>query len=161
VTRYVHLACTGHLTLIHTGDRSAEAIDADGMLPGYTGIIVRDGYSGYGQLTDALHAWCGAHLLGDLKALYDFEPGNWAGRHRGRPTSGMWRSCGAPRGARTTPSRRSRSRDPWNGGGVRLGSLHFMSAAAACYVVGDPGVGEHGNLMRTTNAGQTWYPARF
>jgi transposase len=79
-TRYVHLACTAYLTLMHTGDRSAEAIDAGGVLPGYTGIIVRDGYAGYGHLTDALHAWCGAHLLRDLKSLYDFEPGrqDWA-----------------------------------------------------------------------------------
>jgi transposase len=79
-TRYVHLACTRYLTLMHTGDRSAGAIDASGVLPGYTGVIVRDGYSGYGHLTSALHAWCGAHLLRDLKSLYDFEPGkqDWA-----------------------------------------------------------------------------------
>jgi transposase len=79
-TRYVHLACTAYLTLMHTGDRSAEAIDAGGVLPGYAGIIVRDGYAGYEHLTDALHAWCGAHLLRDLKSLYDFEPGSqdWA-----------------------------------------------------------------------------------
>ena len=79
-TRYVHLACTAYLTLMHTGDRSAQAIDAGGVLPGYTGIIVRDGYAGYEHLTGALHAWCGAHLLRDLKSLYDFEPGrqDWA-----------------------------------------------------------------------------------
>lgn len=79
-TRYVHLACTRYLTCMHTGDRSAEAIDTGGVLPGYTGIIVRDGYSGYGHLTEALHAWCGAHLLRDLKGLYDFEPDkqDWA-----------------------------------------------------------------------------------
>jgi transposase len=71
--RYVHLACTAYLTHMHTGDRSAPAIDAGGVLPGYSGIIVRDGYSGYGHLTGALHAWCGAHLLRDLKDLYDFE----------------------------------------------------------------------------------------
>jgi transposase len=78
--RYVHLACTAYLTLMHTGDRSAEAIDAGGVLPGYAGIIVRDGYAGYAHLTDALHAWCGAHLLRDLKDLYDFEAGkqDWA-----------------------------------------------------------------------------------
>jgi len=78
--RYVHLACTAYLTHMHTGDRSADAIDAGGVLPGYTGIIVRDGYFAYGHLTDALHAWCGAHLLRDLKDLYDFEPGkqDWA-----------------------------------------------------------------------------------
>jgi transposase len=78
--RYVHLACTAYLTLMHTGDRSADTIDAGGVLPGYTGIIVRDGYGGYAHLTDALHAWCGAHLLRDLKDLCDFEAGrqDWA-----------------------------------------------------------------------------------
>jgi transposase len=79
-TRYVHLACTRYLTCMHTGDRSADAIDAGGVLPGYEGVIVRDGYAGYGHLTDALHAWCGVHLLRDLKGLYDFEPAQqrWA-----------------------------------------------------------------------------------
>ena len=70
----MHLACTAYLTCMHTGDRSAEAIDAGAVLPGYEGVIVRDGYAGYGHLTDALHAWCGAHLLRDLKDLYEFEP---------------------------------------------------------------------------------------
>ena len=50
------------------------------MLPGYDGVIVRDGYAGYGHLTSALHTWCGVHLLRDLKGLYDFEPAQqeWA-----------------------------------------------------------------------------------
>jgi transposase len=72
--RYLHVACTRYLTLMHTGDRSAAAIDAGEVLPGYTGIIVRDGYGGYSHLTTALHAWCGAHLLRDLAAVYDTEP---------------------------------------------------------------------------------------
>jgi Transposase IS66 family len=56
------LLCTPFLTHMHTGDRSADAVDAGGVLPGYQGILVRDGYhGGYGHLTDALHAWCGAH----------------------------------------------------------------------------------------------------
>ena len=84
-TRYVHLACTRYLTHMHTGDRSADAIDAGGVLPGYEGVIVRDGYAGYGHLTDALHAWCGVHLLRDLKGLYDFEPSQqqWASQMAG------------------------------------------------------------------------------
>jgi transposase len=84
-TRYVHLACTRYLTCLHTGDRSADAIDAGGVLPGYQGIIVRDGYAGYGHLTDALHAWCGVHLLRDMKGLYDFEPSqqHWASQMAG------------------------------------------------------------------------------
>jgi transposase len=81
--RYVHLACTAYLTHLHTGDRSADAVDAGGVLPGYQGILVRDGYhQGYGHLTGALHAWCGAHLLRDLKDLYEFDPDgqDWAAR---------------------------------------------------------------------------------
>lgn len=71
---------TRYLTCMHTGDRSAEAIDAGGVLPCYEGVIVRDGYAGYGHLTSALHAWCAVHLLRDLKGIYDFEPAQqeWA-----------------------------------------------------------------------------------
>ena len=72
--RYVHVACTEFLTAMHTGDRTSEAIDAGGVLPGYAGTIVRDGYKGYEHLTDALHAWCGAHGLRDLAGLYRFDP---------------------------------------------------------------------------------------
>jgi transposase len=72
--RYVHVACTEFLTAMHTGDRTREAIDSGGILPGYTGTIVRDGYKGYEHLTDALHAWCGAHGLRDLAGLHRFDP---------------------------------------------------------------------------------------
>ena len=71
---YVHVACTGYLTAMHTGGRSAADIDAGGILDGYGGVIVRDGYAGYSHLTDALHAWCGAHNLRDLRDLYTFDP---------------------------------------------------------------------------------------
>jgi transposase len=71
---YVHVACTRYLTHLHVAGRSAEDIDAGGVLPGYAGVLMRDGYAGYSHLTGALHAWCGAHLLRDLKDIYDFEP---------------------------------------------------------------------------------------
>jgi transposase len=71
---YVHVACTEFLTAMHTGDRTREAIDSGGVLPGYAGTIVRDGYKGYEHLTDALHAWCGAHGLRDLAGLHRFDP---------------------------------------------------------------------------------------
>ena len=63
-----------YLTVMHAGDRTKEAIDAGGVLPGYAGVIVRDGYAGYDHLADALHAWCGAHNLRDLKDLYTADP---------------------------------------------------------------------------------------
>lgn len=77
---YVHVACTEFLTALHTGSRSAATIDAGGVLPDYRGVIVRDGYAGYTHLVDALHAWCGAHLLRDLRAFHDADPAGqiWA-----------------------------------------------------------------------------------
>jgi transposase len=72
--RYVHVACTEFLTAMHTGGRSAQDIDAGGVLPGYQGTIVRDGYAGYVHRSDAVHAWCGAHGLRDLKGLHEFDP---------------------------------------------------------------------------------------
>ena len=70
---YVHVACTEYLTLMHVGDRSAASIDAGGVLPAFTGVLVRDGYAGYAHLK-AAHAWCGAHLLRDLRSVSDADP---------------------------------------------------------------------------------------
>lgn len=77
---YVHVAATEWLTALHTGGRTKADIDNDGVLPGYTGVIMRDGYAGYTHLTDALHAWCGAHLLRDLAAFHRADPDtqSWA-----------------------------------------------------------------------------------
>jgi transposase len=66
--KYVHVACTDAYTLLHVAGRSAADIDTGGVLPGCTGTIVRDGYAAYQHLTDANHAWCGAHLLRTSKA---------------------------------------------------------------------------------------------
>jgi len=78
---YVHVACTPFLTHLHTGGRSAADIDAGGVLAGFTGTIMRDGYAGYAHLVEALHAWCGAHSLRDLRAIWEADPQGqaWAG----------------------------------------------------------------------------------
>lgn len=70
---YVHVACTEYLTLMHVGRRSSEDIDAGGVLPKFTGTLMRDGYAGYAHLP-AVHAWCAAHLLRDLRAVSDADP---------------------------------------------------------------------------------------
>jgi transposase len=70
---YVHVACTEYLTLLHVGDRSAKTIDAGGVLPAFTGVLMRDGYAGYAHLP-AVHAWCAAHLLRDLRSISDADP---------------------------------------------------------------------------------------
>ena len=76
---YVHVACTEYLTLRHVGGRSSDDIDAGGVLQKFTGTLVRDGYSGYAPLP-AVHAWCAAHSLPDLRAVSDADPAGqlWA-----------------------------------------------------------------------------------
>jgi len=69
----VHVACTEYLTLMHVGGRSSKDIDNGGVLKDFTGILVRDGYAGYEHLP-AVHAWCGAHLLRDLRSISDADP---------------------------------------------------------------------------------------
>lgn len=78
--KYVHVACTPGLTLFHVGGRSKADIDAGGVLPGFDGTIVRDGYAAYQHLSDAQHAWCGAHLIRDLRAVHEADPAGqqWA-----------------------------------------------------------------------------------
>lgn len=78
--KYVHVACTDTLTLMHVGGRSAADIDAGGVLPGFDGTLVRDGYAAYQHLDDADHAWCGAHLLRDLRGVHEADPASqsWA-----------------------------------------------------------------------------------
>jgi len=81
-TTYLHVACTDHLTLMHTGDRSAKTIDGGGVLPELSPlqVLVRDGYVGYTHLTNVVHAWCGAHLLRDLRGIHEADPAGqlWA-----------------------------------------------------------------------------------
>lgn len=78
--KYVHVACTPALTLMHVGGRSKADIDAGQVLPAFTGTLVRDGYAAYQHLTDAEHAWCGAHLIRDLRGVHEPDPAGqeWA-----------------------------------------------------------------------------------
>jgi len=76
---YLHVACDERFTAMHTGGRGNDDIDAGGVLPDYAGIIVRDGYAGYQHFVTAVHAWCGAHSLRDLKGLHDANPAGQPG----------------------------------------------------------------------------------
>lgn len=76
---YLHVACNDDYTVMHTGGRTNDDIDAGGVLVDYAGIIVRDGYVGYQHFVDAVHAWCGAHSLRDLKGLHDADPAGQPG----------------------------------------------------------------------------------
>ena len=47
------------------------------------------------------------------------------------------------------------------GGGAMLSTLQFMSPTTGYLVTGNPGSGSHSQLLRTRDAGRTWYPVRF
>jgi transposase len=78
--KYVHVACTEKLTMLHAGRRTSHDIDAGGVLAGFAGVLVRDGYVGYDHIDTATHAECGAHLLRALKGVHDGDPAGqvWA-----------------------------------------------------------------------------------
>ena len=84
--RYVHVACTEFLTAMHTGDRTSEAIDAGGVLPGYAGTIVRDGYRGYEH--SPMHCTPGAARTGCVT-----WPGCTASTPKARSGHGPWPTC--------------------------------------------------------------------
>jgi transposase/BMFP domain-containing protein YqiC len=77
------LRCNGRLTWLHSAStagysllfahprRGTAAMDAMGVLPGYTGTAVHDAWAPYDTYTDADHALCGTHLLRELVAVAD------------------------------------------------------------------------------------------
>jgi hypothetical protein len=59
---WVHTLSSNLLTLLVVHPkRGREAIDDIGVLGGYTGTVVHDGYSSYDGYDNATHAQCGAH----------------------------------------------------------------------------------------------------
>jgi hypothetical protein len=74
---WMHTLTTNLLTLIAVHPkRGLEAIRDIGVLPGYAGTIVHDGYAPYDIFDQASHAQCGAHLLrhlDDVGAAVAFE----------------------------------------------------------------------------------------
>ncbi len=79
-TGSVHTISTDTLTLLaHHASRGLEAVLAIGVLPGYNGVIMHDGYHVYDskELADAAHAQCHAHLdrhLVDVGAWHKHKP---------------------------------------------------------------------------------------
>jgi transposase len=58
--------------------RGKAAMDAAGVLGGFSGMAVHDGWSPYWRYEASTHALCGAHLLRELEASTE-EPGQaWA-----------------------------------------------------------------------------------
>jgi transposase len=77
--QWVHSASTSLLSLLTVHPKRGKvAMDAAGVLPGFGGVAVHDGWSPYWRYQHLTHALCGAHLLRELEGL-DGEPGQgWA-----------------------------------------------------------------------------------
>jgi transposase len=76
---WVHSASTQALSLftVHP-KRGQQAMDTAGVLPGFAGVAVHDGWAPYWRYGHVTHALCGAHLLRELEGIAE-EPGQgWA-----------------------------------------------------------------------------------
>ncbi len=78
---WVHSASTGKYSLVYVhAKRGREAMDAGGVLPGFTGIAVHDAWAPYDCYTEATHSLCCAHLVRELVAAteLDAQAAPWA-----------------------------------------------------------------------------------
>lgn len=80
---WVHVASTDDLTHYAVNEkRGAEAMEEIGILPGFSGVAVHDGLSGYRLAAQRCsgHALCNAHHLRELKFVEEEHGQEWAGR---------------------------------------------------------------------------------
>lgn len=77
---WIHSASTETLTLLTAhSKRGVEAVDDAGVLPGFRGTAVHDGWAPYRSFKDALHALRGAHHLRELVGAEEHGSGVGAG----------------------------------------------------------------------------------
>jgi transposase-like protein len=76
---WVHVYAAGELTLkrLHR-KRGLEAIEAIGILPRYTGVVIHDCWQSYLSYAHCLHALCGSHLLRELTFIIESNGYAWA-----------------------------------------------------------------------------------
>jgi transposase len=81
---WAHVASTARLThyAMHA-KRGREATDAIGILPGYRGVSVHDGWKPYRAYTDCRHALCNIHHLRELTFLEEQYHQAWAKELKG------------------------------------------------------------------------------
>jgi transposase len=67
---WLHSASTDRLSLFTVHPRRGrQAMDAAGVLPGFGGVAVHDGWSSYAHYQQATHARCNAHHLRELAGV--------------------------------------------------------------------------------------------
>jgi transposase len=76
---WVHVLGNDQATLLFAHkSRGADAQNDFGVLPEYKGHLVRDGFKSYDQFTKCTHSFCNAHILRELKFLFEEEKQKWA-----------------------------------------------------------------------------------
>ena len=79
---WLHNASTPELTYMTAHQkRGADGIDDNGVLTGYTGVVVHDFWSPYFKY-DCIHAMCCAHLLRELNWVDENTKQTWAAKMR-------------------------------------------------------------------------------
>ena len=78
-TQWLHVLTNGSLTLkfLHR-KRGKEAIEAVGIIPAYTGVLIHDCWASYLTYTQCKHQLCGSHLLRELTFVVDSNNYRWA-----------------------------------------------------------------------------------
>jgi transposase len=77
--QWVHVSSTEKLTLlVHDKRRGGAAIEQIGILSGYTGVAVHDGFSAYDQYGQCRHSLCNAHILRELNYVIETSKASWA-----------------------------------------------------------------------------------
>jgi transposase len=76
---WAHVTSTSRLThyAVHS-QRGREALEAIGILPGYRGVSVHDGWGSYAIYTACRHALCNVHHLRELTFLEEQYQQAWA-----------------------------------------------------------------------------------
>ena len=76
---WVHSASTGGLSLFSVHPkRGVEAMDDAGVLAGFQGVAVHDGWAPYWHYQGAVHALCNAHHLRELDEVAAWPGQGWA-----------------------------------------------------------------------------------
>jgi hypothetical protein len=96
---WLHVARTGGTTVFDADPkRGAEAMMRAGVLPGFTGVLVRDALASYDTFADVgAHQLCGVHLVRELRAVSEFlaahpehaRPAGWD--WAGQVADALWR----------------------------------------------------------------------